>query len=203
MFNIIFIPYTLILFSFLPFVVVLDLLFRDADLLFVSPTALKGRGVMRENPFFGFFRSKVHMKLLRMFVYHWSQAFYLMTLFLVVQNPNKTEENRMSHWYNYAAVVFSLGLLSNEIMALKLRKRNVSKWVLQNVATQIFFLTGWVTTLVYHKHHSNRDVDRADISGDNLLSVAETFIAAGVFMAYFRFKILQFVVKSMCSSISG
>ena len=96
-FNIIFVPYTLVLFSFLPLVVLLDILFRDADLLLVTPAALKERG-SKENPFFGFFRSQIHIKILRMIMYHWSQVFYLITLFLVVQNPNKTEENRMSHW---------------------------------------------------------------------------------------------------------
>ena len=43
--------------------VVLDILFRDADLLFVSPTALNERGE-KENPLFGFFLSQIHTKLL-------------------------------------------------------------------------------------------------------------------------------------------
>ena len=87
------------------------------------------------------------------------------------------------------AVGFSIGLLWNEVLALRLRRRNVSKWVLQNIATQILFLAGWGTTFVYHYFHSNRNVERADISGNSLLSIAETFLAAGVFLAYFRFHI--------------
>ena len=185
-FNIIFVPYTLLLFSFLPLVVLLDILFRDADILFITPAALEKRG-SHDNPFFGFFRSQIHIKMLRMIMYHWSQVFYLITLFLVVQNPNKTEENRMSHWYNYMAVGFSFGLLWNEVLTVWLRKKGVSKWVIQNIVTQILFLAGWGTTFAYQCFHSNRNVDRADISGNSLLSIAETFLAAGVFMAYFRF----------------
>ena len=43
-FNIIFVPYTLIFFTFLPLVVLLDIIFGKADLLFVSPEVLKERG---------------------------------------------------------------------------------------------------------------------------------------------------------------
>ena len=185
-FNIIFVPYTLVFFSFLPFVVILDTLFRNADILFITPEALRERGD-RENPFFGFFRSRIHMKILRMIMYHWSQAVYLVTLFLVVQNPEKTEENRMGHWYNYLAAVFSTGFLFTGVQALKLRKWNVSKWVLQSIATQVLLLAGWVMTLIHHHVHSGRNVDRADISGNSLLSIAETCLAAGVFMAYFKY----------------
>ena len=87
------------------------------------------------------------------------------------------------------AVGFSIGLLWNEVLTVKRRKKSVSKWVIQNIATQILFLAGWGTTFVYSHSHSNRNVDRADISGNSLLSIAETFLAVGVFMAYFRFHI--------------
>ena len=70
-FNIIFMPYALILFCLLPPVVLLDIVFRRADLLFVSPKALKERRT-KENPFFGFVRSQIHLKMLRLMMHHWS-----------------------------------------------------------------------------------------------------------------------------------
>ena len=73
---------------FSPFVVALDLIFQKADILFVNQRVLKERGTP-ENPIFAFFRSQIHLKIQRMVVYHWIQLFYLATLFLVVQNPDK------------------------------------------------------------------------------------------------------------------
>ena len=88
LFNIIFIPYHLLLFCFSPFVVGLDLIFQKADILFVNQRVLKERGTP-ENSIFAFFRSQIHLKIQRIVVYHWIQLFYLATLFLVVQNPDK------------------------------------------------------------------------------------------------------------------
>ena len=206
-FNIIFMPYALIFFCLLPPVVLLDILFRKADLLFVSPKALKERRT-KENPFFGFFRSQIHLKMLRLMMHHWSQLFYVITLFLVVQNPNRSEENRMNHWYNYVAAAFSLSILFNETLAWKLRGRKVSKWCLQHIATQVLFLAGWTTTLCYQSIVTNANVDRADISGNSLISIAETFLAAGVFMAYFRSTVfpnfrLSFLFSGYCVVLSS
>ena len=206
-FNIIFMPYALIFFCLLPPVVLLDIVFRKADLLFVSPKALKERRT-KENPFFGFVRSQIHLKMLRLMMHHWSQLFYVITLFLVVQNPNRSEENRMNHWYNYVAAAFSLSILFNETLAWKLRGRKVSKWCLQHIATQVLFLAGWTTTLCYQSIVTNVNVDRADISGNSLISIAETFLAAGVFMAYFRSTVfpdfsLSFLFSGYCVVLSS
>ena len=188
-FNIIFVPYTLIFFTFLPLVVLLDIIFGKADLLFVSPEVLKERG-SPDKPLFGYFRKRIHTKVLRVIMHHWSQLVFAITLYLVVQNPNKTEENRMAHWYNYLAGFFSLFLLFDGLRSLNVRRKNVSQWALQSIFTQILLLAGGVITLVYHSNDSNKDIDRADISGNHPISIAETFIAAAVWMAYFRFYFL-------------
>ena len=120
-------------------------------------------------------------------MHHWSQLVFAITLYLVVQNPNKTEENRMAHWYNYLAGFFSLFLLFDGLRSLNVRRKNVSQWALQSIFTQILLLAGGVITLFYHSNDSNKDIDRADISGNHPISIAETFIAAAVWMAYFRF----------------
>ena len=99
LFNIIFTPYHLLLFCFFPFVVGLDLIFQKADILFVNQKVLKERGTT-ENSIFAFFRSQIHLKIQRMVVYHWIQLFYLATLFLVVQNPNKESPYLKCVWYN-------------------------------------------------------------------------------------------------------
>ena len=164
LFNIIFVPYTLIFFAFLPAVVSFDVVFRNADLLFVTPEALRERAkqnrlkgrrgkddppqeerveleelrgaeenrteemrVEPENLFFRFFRSQIHTKMLRIIMHHWSQLVFAITLFLVVWNPYKTDENRMHHWYNYLAGFCSVFLLLD---GLRLHELVRSSWCL-------------------------------------------------------------------------
>ena len=190
MFNIIFVLYTLVFYAFLPFVVFVDVVFRKADLLFVSPEAIKKRRAEQENAFFRFVRSQIHTKMLRMIMHQLLYTFYAITLFLVVLNQSftKTKENTMSHWYNYFVGLFSLCLLGGELNAWRLQGRFVSLWTLQSIATQVLLLTGGLMTFFFHKDN-NKDIDRADISGNHPISIAETFIAAAVWMAYFRFHI--------------
>ena len=90
------------------------------------------------------------------------------------------------HWYNYLAAIFSVGFLLRGLQSWKLRKTKDLKWCLQEISTEVLFLTGWTATLIYQTFCSNANVDRANISGNNMVSIAETFLALGVFMAYFR-----------------
>ena len=92
----------------------------------------------------------------------------------------------MNHWYNYLAAIFSAGFLLRGLQSWKLRKTKDLKWCLQEISTEVLFLTGWTATLIYQTFCTNANVDRANISGNNMVSIAETFLALGVFMAYFR-----------------
>ena len=126
-FNIIFVPYTLIFFTFLPLVVLLDIIFGNADLLFVTPEVLKERKSKPDKlPLSGHFRKQIHTKVYRVIMHHWSQLVFAIILYLVVLNPNKTEENRMGHWYNYLAGIFSVFLLFDGLRSLNVRRTSLS-----------------------------------------------------------------------------
>ena len=201
-FDLQYMPRMLIFLCILPFVMILDL-FRNADLLFVSPKVLKKRQT-GESRVFQIFRKWIHLKMLRVILQNWSALIYLTLLGVVVWNPNKTPENRMNHWYIYTAAYFALCNLVDSTVKFFSHTRlssclrgcgkkpnfdfqRVSKWIHASIVTQLLLLIGLGLTFVFHLTNGNKDLDRADISGNHLISVAETFIAVAVFLAYFRF----------------
>ena len=180
----------------LPFVLIVDL-FRNADLLFVAPQLEAG-----ESKVFRRFRKWIHLNMLRVIVQNWSALINLILLGIVVWNPNKTPENRMNHWYNYTAAYSSLCILVHFTVVffsqtrlsscLRGEKGKVdfwrsSMWITTGIVNQVFLLIGLVLSFGYHMAYDNKDLNRADISGNHMISVAETFIAVAVFLAYFRF----------------
>ena len=198
-FNMHYMPLMFLFLCILPFVMIVDL-FRNADLFFVSPKILKERQT-GESWVFQKFRKWIHLKMLRVILQNWSALIYLILLGVVVWNPAKTAENRMNHWYNYTAAYFALCILVDATVKFfshtRLRgcgkKANfdfqrVSKWIPLIFVTQFLLLIGLGLTFVYHLTNDNEDLDRANISGNHLISVAETFIAVAVFLAYFRFR---------------
>ena len=199
-FNMHYMPLMFLFLCILPFVMIVDL-FRNADLFFVSPKILKERQT-GESWVFQKFRKWIHLKMLRVILQNWSALIYLILLGVVVWNPNKTAENRMNHWYIYTAAYFAICILvdatvkfvSHTRLACCLRGcgknfdfQRASMWIPASIVTQLLLLIGLGLTLIYHLTNDNKDLDRADISGNHMISVAETFIAAAVFLAYFRF----------------
>ena len=196
-FNVCYMPLMLLFLCVFPFVLIVDL-FMNADLLFVSPKVLEQRKI-GESKVFRFFRKWIHLKMLRVIIQNWSACLYLTLLGIVVWNPNKTADNRMSHWYNYTAAYFAFCILVDSTVVFFSHTRlssctgsfdfqRASKWIPASIVTQLLLLIGMGLTFVFHLANDNKDLDRADISGNHLISVAETFIATAVFLAYFRFK---------------
>ena len=187
--NVKYVPYSLLISLFFPLVVVLDFT-RDADLLFVSPAALKQRkknksrsrtgeedpqqdNDLEENRLFGFFRNAVHTPIFSMISTHAFQIMYLVLLIIMIWHRPITRsdlEKRLSDGWKdvYVRMVvtgFALMLLVDDIETLYRRRRQFfeSFWNNYSILTNLMMLTGLLIQLGFEViGHGRKPMDEDD-----------------------------------------
>ena len=213
--NLKYVPYSLLISLFYPIVVLLDFT-RDADLLFVSPAALKQRkknqrrsrtgeedpGDLEENRFWSFFRNAVHTPIFRMISTHFYQVVYLVLLMVMIwhrpiSSPVEEKdllEETIYYYVRMVVTVFALTLLVDDVATLFRRRRQFfeSFWNTYSLLTNLLMLTGLLTQLgleVYLDTLGEEDMDeddRPNLSGNDPMSVAVTLYAIAVGLEFFK-----------------
>ena len=188
----------LLLFCCSIFVVFFDL-FRDADILFVRSETVKNRrresngGEANESKFFAYFREKIHIKIYRMIIYHFIYAIYLSLLVLMVQKPfgdDHLNGNYWSHWSAALAGFFAINFLVDDIISLvETGPRYFFKsfWFPYKLAKNLIMTVGLVVGALC------KNENRADLSGNQPLNIAGSFVAIGLGLEIFV--LLRIVVR--------
>ena len=206
--NLQYVPYSLLISLFYPIFVVLDFA-READLLFVSPAALKQRKKnqrqnrtgeedpkgdnLEENRLFGFFRNAVHTPIFSMISTHAFQSIYLALLFIMIwHRPIKrpTLEERMYSYVRMVVTGFALMLLVDDVETLYRRRRQFfeSFWNNYSILTNLMMLTGLLIQLGFEvivPKPVDED-DRPNLSGNDPMSIAVTLYSIAVGLEVFK-----------------
>ena len=224
--NLLYVPYALLLFCFYPLVVLADSCFRKGDLLFVHPTTLARRqnqlkqsrhrkeeqtfseadGLTgkdqeesgRENVFFEFFRSNIHIPVFRMITFHAIQFSYLGLLIISVWNPSETLENTTHHWYSYAATSFTIFFLIEDVLdflhiLFSSRRRKLytkSFWNPFSLFTRLTLVIGGAFVFYYHLQTNKTGnvfaKQRAHLSGNHGLNIGMTLVSCAMGLEFFK-----------------
>ena len=205
--NLKFVPYSLLISLFYPIFVVLDFV-RDADLLFVSPAALKQRkrnqsqrrpggedlqgNDLKENRLFGFFRNAVHTPIFSMISNHTFQSTYLALLILMIWHRPTTNPDleRMYFSVRMAVTGFALMLLVDDFETLYRRRNQFfeSFWNNYSILTNLMMVSGLLIQLgldVIVEQPGDED-DRPKMSGNDPLSIAVTLYSIAVGLEVFK-----------------
>lgn len=205
--NLMFVPYSLLISLFYPIFVVLDFT-RDADLLFVSPAALKKRkknqsqrkpgeedpqgNDLEENRLFGFFRNAMHTPIFCMISTHAFQSTYLALLILMIWHrpTSHDDEERINFYVRMAVTGFALMLLVDDVTTLYRRRRQFfeSFWNNYSIFTNLMMLTGLLIQLgldVILPGDEDED-DRPKMTGNDPMSIAVTLYSIAVGLEVFK-----------------
>ena len=207
--NLKYVPYSLLIFLFYPVIIVLDFT-RNADLLFVSPAALKQRkknqrqsrpgeedpqqdNDLEENRLFGFFRNAVHTPIFSMISTHAFQFMYLVLLIIMIWHRPITRSDLEERMYFYVRMVvtgFALMLLVDDVETLYRRRMQFfeSFWNNYSILTNLMMLTGLLIQLGFEVIVP-KPVDedhRPYMSGNDPMSIAVTLYSIAVGLEVFK-----------------
>ena len=199
------IPLTILTFFCYPFVVLADLC-RKGDILFVKPKVLEKRLMnnsieeqkVDEEGCFNYFRTRMHIPMLRMIPYVSIQILYRILLLVSIWNsldPVKADftENKML-WATisiFVTFIIAINFLIDDIIDLFRAHYFQSFWNSFSLLTHLLLVGGAVIARISYSLEPN-GTNMADLSGNNAVNVGRVMLSFGAGMEFFR--ILQWLV---------
>jgi len=193
--QLMFLPYSVLLFCFYPLVVLADL-FRDADILFEKEKT-------GENRIFAFFRTKIHTPFFRQNVHVAIQGFFLLLIVLMMWNPideaTDDDDKEEHRFFSYMVLMTTAILFLEEAINFHMTQGEKGKgyffesfWDLFSLGSRFVLLVGLATFLIADKFFYPKYENRALLAGDHVLNVSFTLVSLGVAAEFF--KVLRFLL---------
>ena len=179
--------YALCIFILYPFIIFIDIVFRDNDIMFLSPdeksAKLKG---FKENRFFRWFRERLHRTVFRIIVHHFLELFFLVVVFLSVVDPKDVIGKSEYHWYDITFAIFIASYLLDDIVGLVVRKgRSFSSfWHFYKFINSSILAVGLLT--YYISFRKLKHDDRSHLSGNHEANIGASIFAVGGTLALLR-----------------
>ena len=194
--QLIYLPYSVLLFCFYPLVIFVDL-FRDADILFEKE---KKEG---EHWIFAFFRKKIHTPFFRQNVHVAIQTAFLLLIVLMMWNPideaTDADDKEEHRFFSYMVLVTTAILFLEEAIDFYITQGEKGKgyffesfWDLYSLGSRFVLLVGLATFLIADKFYYPVYENRALLRGDHVLNVSFTLVSLGVAAEFF--KVLRFLL---------
>ena len=201
------IPLTLFTFLFCyPAAVFLDL-FKNADMLFVSPTALRERLKKEHNSIehhqsegdwinkgcLSYIRNRMHIPMFRMVTYFFIQTMWVGMICFSVLRRNPIPQSTFEITIACTVNLLNMHFLLDDIIGLLVRPYYPrSGWRVFSLISHLIIFCGFFTSVCHH--YSGQEVQWADLPGSDPMDVELTFISLALGFEFLR--TLQWLVLS-------
>ena len=165
-----------------PFIVLIDILFRKNDLLFISPVEKEEK----ENKFFSFYRWAMHKPIFRIIFHHFLETIFLILVFLSTWDPSDTFHAKEIWFYDILLGIFVFSYVIDDIVGLRRRGwANFSSfWHTFNFINSIMFLLGMIVS--YWSFNYLPNDNRATLSGNDSVNIGATVYSIAATFALLR-----------------
>jgi hypothetical protein len=179
-------PVAILLFCLYPFIVLVDSLFREGNILFEPPNQSASGGKHNEHVFWRYFRKQLHLPIYRMCVGAFLEAFFLIVLYQAMTRTRTFYGHTNFGWSDFLTWTFIAHFLFEDIMDIIRHKWTFvsSFWSLYTFTINLLLVVGGLISIVGEETTDERE--RAGLSGNNPINVGLTLVAYGATMYCLR-----------------
>ena len=190
----------LIFFTY-PFIIFIDTVFRNNDLLFESPVPkLNNPGkeaksklmvsmASKVDAFWGFYRRMMHRPILRIIVHHFLELVFLISVFLSTIDPLDKINQKDFWFYDIILCIFIFTYLIDDIVDCFRRgwTNLTSFWHVYSLVTFLLFAVGQIMVSVsFGMLTPDSSDDRSSLSGNSPVNIGATIFSVAATLALLR-----------------